>query len=627
MRDDMDMSDTSSMSSGRSTPSISRTSSAIGTPATEYSPSPDGNKGIWGRSFFQPALADDARPTNNTSAVKSICCIGAGYVGGPTAAIMALKNPHMTINVADLNANRIRKWNSNHLPVHEPGLLDVVRIARDGVRSRPDRPAGSFASTASYNRRPNLFFTTDVETSVKEADIILLSVNTPTKTTGIGAGAASNLVAVEGAVVALAKWAKPGAIIVEKSTVPCRTAKMIRELLAVHRPDAHFEVLSNPEFLAEGTAVTNLLTPDRVLIGSSKTTEGLAAAAALKNVYSAWIDPDRIITVNLWSSELAKLVANAMLAQRISSINSISAVCEKTGADIAEIATALGKDTRLGSKFLQAGLGFGGSCFKKDILNLAYMAQSLHLPEVAEYWLQVLKMNDYQRDRFVQTVVKTMNSALNGKKIAILGWAFKENTNDTRESPALEVVRSLLAESPREIAIYDPGCNPTDILDEVQELIASPNQDLRSPTEPIRAVEDAFEACRDADAILLLTPWDQFRYPPKAISTPQGRKLGPSPSSISPITSRHDPLGLGISETEVQYLHERTCELDCRDCSGGQTERRHCSENVPWADIAEVMRKPRMVFDARGLVDVSLMEGLGFAVKVIGRVESTSPLA
>jgi UDPglucose 6-dehydrogenase len=274
-----------------------------------------------------------------------------------------------------------------------------------------------------------------------------------------------------------------------------------------------FEILSNPEFLAEGTAIKNLLNPDRILIGSAQTLDGLAAAEALRTVYAAWIPRSRILSVNTWSSELAKVIANAMLAQRISSINSVSALCGATGADIDEIASAIGQDARLGSKFLQAGLGFGGSCFKKDILNLVYMANTLNLPEVADYWMQVLHMNDFQRDRFVGSVVKKMNSSLVGKKLAILGWAFKEDTNDTRESPAIEVVRSLLRESPRELVIYDPGCNSQKILSEAQQLLALPGQDLVGPTGPIRAATDAFDACQDAHAVLILTPWEHFRYP------------------------------------------------------------------------------------------------------------------
>lgn len=318
-----------------------------------------------------------------------------------------------------------------------------------------------------------------------EADIVFLSVNTPTKYTGIGAGRATNMVALEGATRDIAMAAKPGAIIVEKSTVPCRTAQIVRDTLEVHRPGVEFEILSNPEFLAEGTAIRDLLNPDRILIGSSQTPSGLAAAATLKEVYAAWVDRSKIVTVNLWSSELAKLVANAMLAQRISSINTVSAICEQTGADVDEIAKAIGLDGRLGSKFLKAGLGFGGSCFKKDILSLCYLADTLHLEEVADYWMQVLTINEFQRNRFVKRVVSNLHGTLIGKKITIFGYAFKKDTSDTRESPAVEVVKSLLADNPSEIAIFDPLCNPEDVKDEIKRLFATTGLKLLKPDGPI----------------------------------------------------------------------------------------------------------------------------------------------
>jgi len=293
------------------------------------------------------------------------------------------------------------------------------------------------------------------------------------------------MVALEGATRDIAMAAKPGAIIVEKSTVPCRTAQIVRDTLEVHRPGVEFEILSNPEFLAEGTAIRDLLNPDRILIGSSQTPSGLAAAATLKEVYAAWVDRSKIVTVNLWSSELAKLVANAMLAQRISSINTVSAICEQTGADVDEIAKAIGLDGRLGSKFLKAGLGFGGSCFKKDILSLCYLADTLHLEEVADYWMQVLTINEFQRNRFVKRVVSNLHGTLIGKKITIFGYAFKKDTSDTRESPAVEVVKSLLADNPSEIAIFDPLCNPEDVKDEIKRLFATTGLKLLKPDGPI----------------------------------------------------------------------------------------------------------------------------------------------
>ncbi|KAF2153688.1 nucleotide sugar dehydrogenase [Myriangium duriaei CBS 260.36] len=613
---------------------FSHNGSAFGTPFTPYSPQigTDSPKDYFGKVLFRPSVAPVVRSCVPRHSIKNICCIGAGYVGGPTAAVIALKNPSITVNVVDLNEARIRQWNSKHLPVHEPGLIDIVRIARNGVKLTPDSGDQSegLSQPRDGDRLPNLFFTTEVQKCVAQADIIFMSVNTPTKETGIGAGAATNLVALEGATSSIAAWAKPGAIIVEKSTVPCRTAQMVRQTLDLCRPGVPFEVLSNPEFLAEGTAVKNLLNPDRILIGSTRTPEGLAAAAALKGVYGAWVDEERIITVNIWSSELAKLVANAMLAQRVSSINSISAICEATGADIREIAMAVGKDTRLGSKFLKAGLGFGGSCFQKDILNLVYMARTLHLDEVAEYWMQVLKMNEYQRNRFVRQVVKKLNSSLIGKKLSVMGWAFKEDSNDTRESPAIEVVKSLLNESPKEIVIFDPGCNPQSIYDDVRRLIAPhfPGRDLIHPEGPIRAATDSLDACRDAHAVLLLTPWDHFRWPAKPLkpaafyenATGQQDKIE---DHIAGITAKFETIAASDHET---YAQELDCLEGCGECSRDHKAYRASCTNVPWDQIAKIVRRPGLVFDARGVVDVKAMEKLGFNVEVIGSVDSHSSL-
>ncbi|KAI4724923.1 nucleotide sugar dehydrogenase [Aureobasidium sp. EXF-10728] len=610
--------------SQRSVTSESSGSSATSSPETPSTPLSPASPGGYPKMHPKDSRQDSATAIydNFSPAVRTICCIGAGYVGGPTAAVIALKNPQITVHVADLNASRIQKWNSKHLPVYEPGLLDVVRLARDGAPESADAP-----SDAPSPRHPNLFFTTNVQESVENADLILMSVNTPTKTSGIGAGSATNLIALEGAMTSVAQWAKPGAIIVEKSTVPCRTAQMLRRILGIHRPGVPFEILSNPEFLAEGTAIKNLLNPDRILIGSAQTRDGLAAAEALKDVYAAWIPRARILTVNTWSSELAKVIANAMLAQRVSSMNSVSALCDATGADIDEIASAIGQDTRLGSKFLQAGLGFGGSCFKKDILNLVYMANTLNLPEVADYWMQVLHINDFQRDRFVASVVKTMNSSLVGKKLAIFGWAFKEDTNDTRESPAIEVVRSLLRESPRELVIYDPGCNTQKILAEAQELLAQPGQDLIGPSGPIRAVAEAFEACQNAHAVLILTPWEHFRYPmnpsqPDAFfdSIAQGDKIC---GQMAGLTTKFEVLAASASKKDGGEVE---CEAGCEDCLQADGVASKARTNVPWSRIAKVMKKPSWVFDARGLVDVVEMEKLGFKVERIGKVHPDSPL-
>ncbi|KAF8859738.1 nucleotide sugar dehydrogenase [Acephala macrosclerotiorum] len=610
-------------------------------------------------SIDLPKLARESA-TEILPAVKArnICCVGAGYVGGPTAAVIAFHNPNIRVTVVDKDAGRIRKWNSQHPPIHEPGLNEIVRVARDGTNATTVSVEGDF-TVEMPARKQNLFFSTDVAKCVSEADIVFLSVNTPTKMSGIGAGAATNMVALEGATRDIAIAAKPGAIIVEKSTVPCRTAQIVRDTLEVHRPGVPFEILSNPEFLAEGTAIKDLLNPDRILIGSSRTKTGLAAAASLEEVYSAWVDRSRIVTVNLWSSELSKLVANAMLAQRISSINTVSAICEKTGADVDEIAKAIGRDARLGSKFLKAGLGFGGSCFKKDILSLVYLAQTLNLEEVADYWMQVITINEFQRNRFVKRVVANLHGTLIGRKISILGYAFKKDTSDTRESPAVEVVKSLLADNPSEIAIFDPRCNPEDVKDEIKRLFATTGLKLLKPDGPIEVYKDSYEACRDSSAVLILTEWDQFRYPPlkekdsifhkDAPSAPTKPTLGRTPSELDILhmmtSSRHtQPSSSSLTSpssstpqsdgTELasplstdplnRYLPEPACAEGCRDCERGQVEEVIANENIEWERIAYSMRKPKWVFDGRGLVDVEGMEKLGFRVEVIGKAAGGS---
>ncbi|MGB0758362.1 MAG: nucleotide sugar dehydrogenase, partial [Rubripirellula sp.] len=342
-----------------------------------------------------------------------ICCIGAGYVGGPTMAMIAKQCPDIPVHVVDLNQERIDAWNSDHLPIYEPGLDDVVKEARGR----------------------NLTFSTRVDDAIQEADIIFISVNTPTKTFGIGAGRAANLEFIEKCARQIAKNATGHKIVVEKSTLPVRTAEAVKRILSSECSGATFDVLSNPEFLAEGTAIDDLLNPDRVLIGG----ESEAAIETLCSVYARWIPRDQILTTNLWSSELSKLTANAFLAQRVSSINAMSALCEATGADIDEVARAIGSDSRIGPKFLKASIGFGGSCFQKDILNLVYLCEHFGLREVANYWEQVVVMNDYQKRRFSEDIVKTMFNTVSDKKIGIWGFAFKKDTNDTRESAAIYV--------------------------------------------------------------------------------------------------------------------------------------------------------------------------------------------
>jgi UDPglucose 6-dehydrogenase len=414
-----------------------------------------------------------------------ICCIGAGYVGGPTMAMIARKCPDITVTVVDINAARIEQWNSDHLPIFEPGLDEVVKASRG----------------------KNLFFSTDVDAAIVAADMIFVSVNTPTKTYGMGAGRAADLKYIELCARRIASVATGSKIVVEKSTLPVRTAESLKTVLAANSSGAEFQVLSNPEFLAEGTAMTDLDNPDRVLIGGETTPEGLAAAEALASVYGQWVPRERIITTNLWSSELSKLVANAFLAQRISSINAISALCEVTEADVDEVGYAIGRDSRIGPKFLKASVGFGGSCFQKDILNLVYLCEHFGLPEVAAYWEQVVLMNDWQKKRFSQQVVSGLFNTVAGKKIAVLGFAFKKDTNDTRESAAIYVCRDLLDEQAH-LAIYDPKVSEDQVrLDLNQGEVLEDGR----PNDHVLIEEDPYVAAEGAHAVLILTEWDEFR--------------------------------------------------------------------------------------------------------------------
>jgi len=421
--------------------------------------------------------------------VTKICCLGAGYVGGPTCSVIALKCPHIRVTIVDFNQARIDAWNSSDfkLPIYEPGLEDVVRQARGR----------------------NLFFSTDVDKAILEAELIFVSVNTPTKKTGVGAGFAADLNYVELATRQIARVSTSSKIVVEKSTVPCRTAESMRTILEANsKPGCRFDILSNPEFLAEGTAIQDLLNPDRVLIGSLQTPEGLSACQALTEVYANWVPKSQILTVGLWSSELSKLAANAMLAQRISSVNALSAICEATGANIDEVANAVGKDSRVGPKFLRASVGFGGSCFQKDILNLVYLSESLHLPEVAAYWRQVVEMNEYQKRRFSKRVVDTLFNTITGKRIAVLGFAFKADTGDTRESAAITLIRDFLSEKAN-VNIYDPKVEESQIWMDLQEV--SPALKLTDIQKHISIKHSVLEATKDAEAVVIATEWPEFK--------------------------------------------------------------------------------------------------------------------
>ncbi|MGY0391564.1 nucleotide sugar dehydrogenase [Bizionia sp. KMM 8389] len=420
--------------------------------------------------------------------IKSICCIGAGYVGGPTMAMLALKNPHIKVTVVDLNKERIAAWNDtdlNNLPIYEPGLSDVIQESRGR----------------------NLFFSTEIEKAIDESEMIFISVNTPTKTYGKGAGMAADLKYIELCARQIAKVATADKIVVEKSTLPVRTAKAIKDILDNTGNGVQYQILSNPEFLAEGTAVQDLLNPDRVLIGGEESEEGKIAINALVDIYASWVERDRILTTNVWSSELSKLVANAFLAQRVSSINAISELCEVTGADVNEVSKAIGMDSRIGSKFLKASVGFGGSCFQKDILNLVYIAKSYGLNEVADYWEQVIIMNDHQKNRFSENIITKLYNTVSGKKITFFGWAFKKDTNDTRESAAIYVADALLNEK-AEIVVYDPKVSEERIYADLDYL------NTRSPEENrklLTVVNEPYTACQNAHAIAILTEWDEFK--------------------------------------------------------------------------------------------------------------------
>lgn len=421
--------------------------------------------------------------------VKSICCIGAGYVGGPTMAVLALKNPEIKITVVDVNQERINAWNDSNLdllPVYEPGLAEII----------------------AKTRNVNLFFSTDVDQAIDDAEMIFISVNTPTKTYGAGKGMAADLKYIELCARQIARVATSPKIVVEKSTLPVRTASTIKTILKNSENNVAFEILSNPEFLAEGTAISDLLNPDRVLIGGDyHTNQGKQAINTLVSIYENWVPSNKIITTNIWSSELSKLTANAFLAQRISSINAMSAICEATEANIDEVAYAIGKDSRIGEKFLKASVGFGGSCFQKDILNLVYIAQSFGLNEVAAYWEQVILMNNYQKKRFARKIVSEMFNTVSGKKIALLGWAFKKDTNDSRESAAIDIANYLIEEQ-AELHIYDPKVTSQQILSDLERITNLPIDQLSSK---ITIHSNSSEIFQKAHAVVILTEWDAFK--------------------------------------------------------------------------------------------------------------------
>lgn len=420
--------------------------------------------------------------------IKSICCIGAGYVGGPTMAVIAHKCPHIKVTVVDINPEKIAKWNGDNLdelPVYEPGLKEVIKETRGR----------------------NLFFSTDVKKELKEAEMIFMSVNTPTKTFGKGKGMAADLKYIESSARMIAEVAENDKIVVEKSTIPIKTAQAVKEILSNTNNGVEFQILSNPEFLAEGTAIRDLNNPDRVLIGGEQSEDGLKAIEALASIYNEWVPEKNILRTNIWSSELSKLVANAFLAQRISSINAISALCEKTGADVDEVAKAIGMDSRIGSKFLKSSVGFGGSCFQKDILNLVYIAKSYGLDEVADYWENVIKINNYQKNRFADSIITSLNNTLSGKKITFLGWAFKKDTNDTRESAAIYIADTLI-EDKADIFVFDPKVEKKRMFEDINYLKSRSEEEN---SKYLNFTTDPYEAMSGSYAVAVITEWDEFK--------------------------------------------------------------------------------------------------------------------
>jgi len=424
--------------------------------------------------------------------IKEICCIGAGFVGGPTMAVIALKCPEINIKVVDINKQKIKDWNSkdlNKLPIYESGLAEII----------------------SKTRGKNLFFSTEIANSINNADMIFMAVNTPTKIKGKGKGYAADLTYVEDCAKQIARHSKSDKIVVEKSTLPVRTAEKIKEILIANNKKVNFEVISNPEFLAEGTAINDLFKSDRVLVGGDYTESGKNAVDKLVEIYQRWIPDDKILRTNVWSSELSKLVSNAMLAQRLSSINSISALCEKTGANIEEVSKAVAMDSRIGSSYLKPSIGFGGSCFKKDILNLVYIARQYKLNEVAEYWENVIKINSYQTSRIADEIINVINKE-EKKIITILGWSFKKNTNDSRESASIYLSNRLLSNN-FSIKIYDPMVSSSRIKEDIENQMKTSQKDddeILKYMNRVNICDDAYLAIEKSNLVVICTEWDEF---------------------------------------------------------------------------------------------------------------------
>ncbi|KAF7947491.1 hypothetical protein EAE96_008578 [Botrytis aclada] len=555
--------------------------------------------------------------------VQNVCCVGAGYVGGPTAAILALQNPQIKFTVVDKDISRIKQWNSKHLPIHEPDLSEIIRICRDGSRafSLPTYPSTENAESSSGDffqhtdhiripaRSPNLFFSENIENFLGEADIIMIAVNTPTKTYGIGAGKATDMTAVELVVQDIGKHAKSGAIIVEKSTVPGRTGEFIRDILAIHRPNEIFPTLSSPEFLSAGSAVRDLLRPDRILIGSSSSHTSTLAAHSLASLYH-WIPSQKLIHTTTASSELSKLVSNAMLAQRISSINSISTICEAIDADIDEVSLAVGLDSRIGGKYLKAGIGFGGSCFAKDVKSLIYLAEGLGLDEVVAYWESVLVVNEWQRRRWVERIVKKMGGGLRGKKVVVLGYTFKRGTGDVRESVARDVIEMLGEEKTGEIVVWDDGCEVDVLRGEVKGVTS------------VRVEEDLYIACERADVLLICRELENStKGEGEELIDP--RPFFGCPSEMDLLDYKRYLSSQSCAEVSMDDLKGRLypeppCEEGCAKCEYGKNIYTRTKQVIDWKRIVKGMKAPRWIFDGRGVVDRTEMEKIGkdFGVEV-----------
>ncbi|KAK3674040.1 hypothetical protein LTR78_006243 [Recurvomyces mirabilis] len=525
------------------------------------------------------------------------------------SAVIACKNPDIKVTVVDLNQTRINSWKSDQLPIFEPGLREVVQFARDNE------------CAGRQSRLPNLFFSTNIDCAIASADLIFIAVNTPTKSVGQGAGSASDLAYVEAAARRIAEVSTSDKIVVEKSTVPCGTAQTLRHIFAsvAQAPGVNFEILSNPEFLAEGTAIRDLLSPDRILIGSNRDWRALQAADRLADVYAAWVPRERILTVNCWSSELSKLAANCMLAQRISSINSLSAICEVTGADIDEVAHAVGQDTRIGSKMLKASAGFGGSCFKKDILGLVYIAESHNLHEVASYWRRIVDINEYSKARFAKRITQCLYNTLDHKRIAILGWAYKKDTGDTRESAAINVAGQLIAENAH-VAVYDPEVRPEQIMSDLTQ-----HHSPEALAERVSIHKDPFSACVGASAVVILTEWDEFKTDrlPSTVTDILTKEILDAPLASTPRRTSEDSRG----SSERSWA----AEDGSSDESGGEqsvkspvsevemTPQQDGKAGIDWPRIASCMRRPRLLFDGRNVVEPAKLMALGFQVHCIGK--------